>query len=257
MPSTSSSSTPVPALPAFDTQEILLPQPLRPNRQPLAALLLVEPDALVRELLTASLQLHRPGWRVEAVADPDAAGRRLADGPPVDLLMLEPALPDARRGAALVQQVRGRATRLPILLLTALPEEAWRRGLDVDAVLVKPPDMDQLVLRVERLLALHRGSIVRGIALGSLLQMLEIERKSCTLAVDGPAASGCLWVRDGRLAHAETRLRRGRDAFFEMLDWSSPVVHVADRCELPAGRVESLQQLLLEHAIARDQHGRD
>lgn len=256
MPSTSSCSTPsrTESERRMPNLKLTAPPPAPAPREAVATLLVVEPDALVRELLTAGLALHQPAWRVEAVATAEEAAARLLASRPVDLLILEPALPDARRGAVLVQQVRARPVRLPILLLTGAPEEAWRRALDADAMLVKPPDMDQLLPRVERLLALHRGSVVRGIGLPTLLQMLEVERKDCTLSVAAEGEGGRLWVRGGRLVRAETRLLLGRDAFFEMLDWRSPVVEVVDRCDLPDSGERSLQELLLEHAIAKD-HG--
>jgi DNA-binding response OmpR family regulator len=218
--------------------------------------MLVEPDALVREMLTASLELHEPAWRVEAFETADSAAVRLAGHGSPDLVLLELAAPDPRRGTALLQQIRGRATRLPVLLLTAAPEEAWRRALDVDAVLMKPPDMDVLLPRVERLLALHRGSVVRGIALGTLLQMLEVERKDCTLTVSGGGESGRLWIRGGRLQRAEAQGRRGRAAFFAMLDWPAPVVDVLERCDVEEGDATRLQELLLAHAIEKDHGGR-
>lgn len=214
--------------------------------------MVVEPDPLVRELLTASLEIHQPAWRVESVANAARAASRLAAPPQPDLLILDLALPEPSRGVELVRQVRRRAQRLPVLLLTAAPEQAWRQGLDVDAMLVKPPDMGLLLPRVERLLALHRGSVVRGIALATLLQMIEAEQKSCTLTVAAGGESGRLWVRGGRLVAADTRERQGREAFFEMLEWPAPVVEVVDRCERPAGGGQGLQELLLEHAIAKD-----
>lgn len=261
MPSTSSSNTPWPTALELLVADADLRSAATSAASPvLATLLVVEPDPLVRELLTAGLELHQPAWLVEALPDPAAAAARLAASAPVDLLVLELALPDPRRGAALVQQVRSRSHRLPVLVLTAAPEEAWRRSLDIDALLVKPPDMDQLLPRVERLLALHKGSVVRGIGLSTLLQMLEVERKDCTLHVADGHANGRIWVLGGRLAGAETRRLRGREAFFEMLDWAAPVVEVIDRCERPASSEQGLQELLLEHAIAKDhvdQHGED
>lgn len=256
MPSISSSITPAPS--ALDLGASVIASSSRSiaRREQAATLLVVEPDPFVRELLTAGLELHQPAWRVEALADAGAAAARLAGSAPLDLLLLELALPEPRRGAALVQQARGRIARLPVLLLTSMPEEAWRRGLDVDAMLVKPPDMDQLLPRVERLLALYRGSILRGIALPTLLQMLEAERKDCTLTVAAAGASGRIWVREGKLVFAECGDESGPAAFFAMLDWPAPVVEVADRCDLAAAHAESLQELLLEHAIASDQRRR-
>jgi DNA-binding response OmpR family regulator len=228
--------------------------PFAPRRATSATLLVAEPDPLVRELLTAGLELHQPAWRVESAASAEEAADRLAGSPTVDLLILELALPDAPRGVALVQQVRKRPLRLPVLVLTAVPEVAFRRGLDVDAMLVKPPDIAQLLPRVDRLLAANHGSVVRGIALATVLQMIEVEKMDCTLTVATAGENGRVWLRRGRLAGVETRRRRGREALFEMLDWPLPVIDVVDRCDRPSGTEQSLQELLLEHAIAKD-HG--
>jgi DNA-binding response OmpR family regulator len=219
--------------------------------------LLVEPDALVRELVGAGLELHHPGWRVEALATfPEARSRCAASGP-LDLVILELRLPDPRRGVELVRALRAREARVPILVLTAAPEEAWRRGLDVDAVVVKPADMDQLLSRVERLLVMYRGSVVRGIGLPTLLQMLEAERKSCTLQVAAGGRHGRLWMREGVLAGAEAGTRSGRAALFAMLDWSDPVIEVLERgdTQLTArdrSMRDGLQSLLLDHAVEKD-----
>jgi DNA-binding response OmpR family regulator len=217
-----------------------------------ATILVVEPDPLVREIVCSGLALQGRSWRPIPAADPAEALDR-TDALAPDLVIVELALPGYARGAELVRELRRRPRRLPILLVTDAPEEAWRRGVDVDGVLVKPLDIDQLAARVERLLDLHRGSIVRGIALATLLQVLEVERKTVTLRVEGPT-TGRLWIRDGVLVRAECADVRGREAFFAMLDWALPVVEVTERCDTPATMQESLQALLLEHAVEKD-HG--
>ena len=99
------------------------------------------------------------------------------------------------------------------------------------------------------------ASVVRGIGLPTLLQMLEAERKSCTVQVAAAGRHGRLWMRDGVLAGAESGMQRGRAALFAMLDWSEPVIEVLERCDAPQSMRESLQSLLLDHAVEKDHQG--
>lgn len=218
-----------------------------------ATILVVEPDPLVREIVCSGLALRSRQWHPVPASDAREA-LAAATHHAVDLAVIELALPRCDDGAALVRELRRRPRRVSVLLLTSAPDEAWRRGVEAEAVLVKPLDIDQLLARVERLLDLHHGSVVRGIPLPTLLQVLEGERKTATLRVEGPE-SGSLWIRDGVVVRAERGELRGREAVFAMLDWRLPVVEVLERCDATATMHEGVQELLLAHAVEKD-HGR-
>lgn len=230
------------------------PAPVRRPSDP-CTILVVDPDPLLREILAASLRLHDARYTVLAVEAPEKAIATLTSLG-VDLVITEVLFPrlSLEAGTAYVERLRRAFSHLPVLLLTEALSGVTHLDA-IDGVLAKPPDMDELLRRVDSLLDRSRESVVRGISLVSLLQVLELERKSCTLAVEERGRAGRLRLRDGRLAHAEAGPARGKEALFEMLSWAAPILRISDRSEGPVTIEGGIQELLLEYFIEED-HGR-
>lgn len=120
------------------------------NPEAVRTLLLVDDDASLLHLLTATLQ--RAGYRVLSATDTAAADARLA-GEAVDLLVLDVDMP-GETGLQFVARLRA-VHALPVLMLSGLARETDRvRGLDAgaDDYLVKPFGADELLARVRALL---------------------------------------------------------------------------------------------------------
>lgn len=116
---------------------------------PAPLILLVEDDAAIRE--TVSECLSSEGYRVDAAEHGADALARLTRGERPALVLLDLVMP-VMNGAELVARVRAEPALagLPVLLMTAaitapaaLPQ--------VDATLVKPFDLDDLLAAVARL----------------------------------------------------------------------------------------------------------
>jgi CheY-like chemotaxis protein len=121
--------------------------------QPAPLILLVEDDAAIRE--TVSECLSSEGYRVDAVEHGAEALARLTSGERPALVLLDLVMP-VMNGAELVARVRAEPAlaALPVLLMTAAitaPREALP---EVDATLVKPFDLDDLLAAVARLVPL-------------------------------------------------------------------------------------------------------
>jgi CheY-like chemotaxis protein len=52
-----------------------------------------------------------------------------------------------------------------------------------------------------------------------ILQMCCLSRRNGAIQVVKESKSGLVFLRNGKIAHAETTANRGRDALFEMFDW--------------------------------------
>ncbi len=100
---------------------------------------------LVAELLTDA------GYTVQTARDGQAALDLIARDPP-DLIIADVMMPRCD-GLCLLRTLRRAGSRIPVLLLTAVP---LRPGI-VDAPLLrKPTDLDALLGQVRRLLAITR-----------------------------------------------------------------------------------------------------
>jgi DNA-binding response OmpR family regulator/Tfp pilus assembly protein PilZ len=138
--------------------------------------------------------------------------------------------------------------------------EAYRAGIR-DYIPVPFLD-EELVIRLHRVATPApeaspglRGSLV-DIGLGTLLSLLEFERKSGVLLVLRPSEVARVFIADGKIHTVETTAGGGlaKDRLMRLLDWHdgqfefSPA-NIAGRDELGL----SVTQILLEHARAHDE----
>lgn len=213
----------------------------------------VDGDPLLRELLSGALPLVDRRLVVAAAPTPAAARELLAREAP-DVVVTEILFEDRRLGPKEVAALRDLAPAAAFLVLTAAPEVALREPIDYDALLVKPPDMERLARRLVQLAERHRASVVRGLALPSVLQMLLAEGKSGLLTVEARGETGSLALAGGRVVDAETERDRGREALMEMLAWREPLlVLLAGQGPRRHTIDEPLEGLLLEAAVRLDQ----
>src|SRR5262244_3881385 len=139
-----------------------------------ARILVVEPDPLLREILASGLQIHNRRYRATAVADPVEAYAALA-AVEHDLVLVGldlPLSPDLQRFLGLL---RGLLPHVPVLLMTEEAAGTLSAAVSYDAAVRRPPDMDELLAQADRLLRRSRQSVVRGISLTSLLQVIQLE----------------------------------------------------------------------------------
>ena len=114
-------------------------------------ILVVDDDERLRSLLRRFLKQN--GFRVTTAGDAAQAQARMI-GLEFDLLVLDVMMPGIS-GIELAKILRGKASRIPILMLTARGESRDRiEGLEsgVDDYLTKPYEPRELVLRIQSIL---------------------------------------------------------------------------------------------------------
>lgn len=114
-------------------------------------ILLVEDDTAIRE--TVSECLTSEGYRVDAVEHGAAALARLLDGGERPALLVLDLVMPVMNGAELVERVRAQPALagVPVMLMTAAITSPGPALPQVDATLVKPFDLEDLLSTVERL----------------------------------------------------------------------------------------------------------
>ena len=103
--------------------------------------------------------LEAEGYDVTHAADGQAALNRVENVPPVDLVILDLMLP-GMSGYSVCEAIRESGFEMPVLMLSARTlAEDRTRGFDVgaDQYLTKPFELDELLSRVHRLLAVGGG----------------------------------------------------------------------------------------------------
>ena len=137
--------------------------------------LVVEDDARLNQIVCASLRAA--GYEAIGCANAAQATDAL-HGDGVDIIISDIMMPGVD-GFEFVSEVRSVNRHIPILLMTALDDMSAKRkgfGAGIDDYMVKPIDVDELLLRIEALLRRARIEAEKRLVVGSTV--LDAEERS-------------------------------------------------------------------------------
>lgn len=167
----------------------------------------------------------------------------------VDLVVTDLKMPEMD-GFELLAWMSREAPTVPVIVMTAFgtPEIAERlRAFGLEGFVEKPVDFATLTERISTALDDAARGFVSGIPLSTFLQILEIERRSCTLRVHSGSRAGLLHLVGGVPWDAEAGDLRGEDAAGEIVTWTGAGIEILPAARGVERRVKStLGQLLLE-----------
>lgn len=217
--------------------------------------LIVDDEPAVLFALSEALADRRRGVKVATAANGHEAVAIL-ESERVDLVVTDLRMPQMD-GFELLAWLRRGFPHLPVMVMTGFRAETAARLDDGLEVLEKPFDVGDLKRKVSDLLRQSVKGRVENISLASFLQLLELERKTCTLTVTSGDHGGRLFFRGGKLVGAETDGLEGVDAALEIVTWEHADVEISDVCPVDGPEVESgLRFLLLEGMRLKDERER-
>ena len=237
-----------------------------PESDPHCRVLVVDDDAAYREQV--AMVMRKRGHTVEEAENGLLALGAVLRDPP-DLIITDVQMP-VMDGWHFLRVLRGRPSvaHIPVIFLTGLTSEQERlKGykLGVDDYINKPFLFEELAARVS--CVLMRGSsaasrnALRGdlaqVSLASVLQFVEIEKRTGLLLLVSNEELATLHLRDGRVVHVDFGIpspETGFERLMRVLDWTT------GRFELTGAEVaaedtieEPISYALLEHARRRDE----
>lgn len=173
---------------------------------------------------------------------------------PVDVLVTDIQMP-VLDGFGLIAEVHARYPSVPIIVLTSLPEgQPFERARELGAfkVLSKPVRLSSLMEEIRGLGEREADGKVRGLSLGSLLQLMSWEIKTSTLTVKSEGRIGVLYVRAGNLIHATCAEGEGLEAAYRILCWPGPEVEFVDTCRVDPTIDLPVPEILMNAALIQD-----
>ncbi len=174
----------------------------------------------------------------------------------VDLVLTDLKMP-VLDGFELLAFLSRSRPQIPTLVMTAFgtPEIAERlEKLGFGGFIEKPVDFGVLSEKINAILDSGASGKLRGIPLPTFLQVLEIERKSCTLKVGSDGKTGFLHFVGGVLFDAEAGPLRGEAAAAEIVCWPRVSIEILTGTPAPEHRIQSsLGGLLLESFRLHDE----
>ena len=169
----------------------------------------------------------------------------------VDLLVTDLKLPEAD-GFQLMASVSRTHPRLPVIVMTAFgtPEiEAKLSQMSAMHYLEKPLDFDELTQTIESALSSESNSFIRGITLSTFLQLVHMERKTCSLKIKTKERTGYLFLKQGELFDAQTNEQVGESAALEILSWDDTEIEMDSTCRRTEKVISSSLEFMLMEAF--------
>lgn len=97
------------------------------------------------------------------------------------------------------------------------------------------------------------GGQIQGISLGSFLQIVHMDKTTCTLKIYSNDDIGYLYLKDGALVAAETGQLENVEAAYEILSWNKAVI-IIDNAPIPDQKITvSLMSILMEGLRRKDE----
>ncbi len=95
---------------------------------------------------------------------------------------------------------------------------------------------------------------ISGIPLTSFLQLIELDRKTCTLRVTSGNRQGSLYFVNGELWDAQSGNECGEETALQIISWRQVIIDIEDKCPLTIRNIDlPLGFMLIEGARRRDE----
>ncbi len=219
--------------------------------------LVADDDQALRALLETGLPLHLDGFSV-ATAVHGADAVRYLRNHPVDVLVTDIGMP-VMDGFELLAYVRNHHPNLPVVVLSVMAPEDVQGGspsLGLLRIVRKPSSVADIAKAVLE----ARADVVRGrmsaVPLATLLQLMQLERKTCALLVRSGPRKGRLHFLSGELVNAYSFEldTDGEEAARHLLAWDTVSIDFERSLHNHERRIDTpLETLLLEVATQRDE----
>ncbi|PLX86228.1 MAG: hypothetical protein C0614_03895 [Desulfuromonas sp.] len=176
----------------------------------------------------------------------------------IDLLVTDLKMP-GMDGFQLLAHVSRSAPYLPIIVMTAFgtPDiEEQLSNMTALHYLEKPLDFDVLATTIDSALNSKSNSYIRGITLATFLQLVHMEKKSCSPTIRSRSGSGQLHIRQGDLINASCNGMTGKQAALEIIGWDNTEIEMDATCRCEEKIItDPLGFILMEAHRIKDEGG--
>ncbi len=213
-------------------------------------ILIVDDEAPFLLSLKDGLSVHNEDFTVLTAGNGQEAVN-LLEQTQVDLLVTDLKLP-VMDGFELLAYVTRNNPSLSVIVMTAFgTPDIEKRLAETNAIgyLEKPLDFDVLEKTIFDALKAGSHSIIRGIGLATFLQLVIMEKKTCTLKISALGSTGYLYIRQGKLLDAETETTTGMAAALDIVAWDQAEIEMDGICRKKSGPITSSIDFLLMEAF--------
>lgn len=178
----------------------------------------------------------------------------------IDMIVTDLKMP-VMDGLQLLAHLMGNYPTIPVILMTAFstPDtEDQIAEFDIFGFMEKPIDYQALAAKIRSGLEQTASGHIQGITLFGFLQLLQIERKTCSLEVKSGEKIGVLYFSAGELFNATFNQMEGEEAAYKILSWENTEIHINNAVKKEKKRIEiPLNNLLMNAVQQKDEDSLD
>lgn len=221
-------------------------------------LLIVEDDVEQARQMTRMFSKLRPDLTI-LTANNGAEATRLMSERGADAVLTDLRMPEMD-GFALLTWMHDSAPDVPVFTMSGYGDRGTLQRLNelgASDHFAKPLDPLAVLTRLTETLAESVSGHIQNVSLASFLQLLEMERKTCTLSVACDGRVGTLQVRQGALVAAHTGDLTGQAAAIAIVAWPFPSIEISPQCEVGCATIQApLGFVLMEAMRVQDEKAR-
>ncbi len=218
--------------------------------------LVVDDDSALQEIVRIGLEKL---GNVKCVFAKDGLeALEIARSRRIDFIITDLQMP-GMDGITFLSHLMEEFPHIPRAVMTSMGEnsQAYAAKTGVVAVIPKPIDISMLAEKVKRWLETYKiHTHTEGVSLVSLLQLIELDQKTCTVGVQDKQNGriGLLHIHKGKMINANAGSMTGLDAAMYILQWPDVRVWIHDLAVSPEVKIDSsMQAILINAALAKDE----
>ena len=222
-------------------------------------ILIVEDDPVQVRALARSFSRLRPDLTILTASNGREASQVMSERG-VDMVLTDLHMPEMD-GFELLAWILSNCPDVSVFTMSAYGSEDTARrlnGLGAIEYFTKPIDAKAVLARLSDALNQSVRGHVQNVSLASFLQLLEMERKTCSLTVKSDEKSGVLVLRKGQLVDARCGALRGEEAAISIIAWPNSSIVISRHNELGPPAIENaLGFILMEAMRVQDEAARN
>jgi YesN/AraC family two-component response regulator len=160
-------------------------------------------------------------------------------------------------GFELLAHISEHHPQIPVFIMTAFGDSEVKKRLDTFGTtryFEKPLNIDIITECILEELNSGAEGQLKGISLSSFLQLIEMEKKTCTLTIKAKNQSGTLSFLKGDLLSATINDLENEEAVYEMLCWDKVIIEIENICRKAKKEIKQpLMNILMEGLSIKDE----
>lgn len=218
-------------------------------------ILIVDDDSVTRGLLSRVLKPHAEEFQVITAGDGKEATDIIRDQT-INLVITDLQMP-VMDGFELLAYISEHHPEIPVFIMTAFGDSEVKKRLDTFGTtryFEKPLNIDIITECILEELNSGAEGQLKGISLSSFLQLIEMEKKTCTLTVKTKNQAGVLYFLKGDLLSANIHDLENEEAVYEMLCWDKIIIEIENICKKIQKEIKQpLMNILMEGLSIKDE----